>query len=352
MSNLAQSTRIADNFYVWSGRANPEVVQLIGQLFADEGEQRSKELLHWQYLDHLSGAEVCIAHTAAGLFEEPAALYAAFPTRFRIAGRDETCFQSFDTLTVKRFRGRGLFTQLAELLYGRLAASGAPLVYGIPNAESFGGFTRKLHWTSLDPLPMMVRPIGLRYPRVRARIRRPRIQAAAIEPAIHVREVTTCSIEVSELIARSNYHGKNGVIRDSDFLKWRLGRPGNSYRVLESRDDTGRLTGVLVFTLLSKHGCSVGYIMEHIIDLSHIHHGDELASAATSCLKASGADLVLAWALPDNVSYPCLRRQGFISLSNKVSPVELHLGYRLLDSGIGDLKRSDFAFSYLDSDTV
>lgn len=352
MEETNGSLQIDDNFYVWSGPANPDIVELIGRMFADEGDHRSKELLHWQYLEHLSGTEVCLAHTEAGLFEEPAALYAAFPTLFRLSGRVVTCYQSFDTLTVRKFRGRGLFTRLAEMLYGRLAASSIPLVYGIPNGQSFGGFIRKLGWSSLDPLPTMVRPIGLRYPLVRAKIRRPHIQAAVIEAKSRVREVKRCSHEVSELVERSNHREKSGVIRDYDYLRWRLRRPGNSYRLLESRDDAGRLTGLLVANLLAKHGCSVGYIMEHIVDVDHSSHGDQLVTTGIACLKASGADVLLAWALPQNASQGTFRRHGFVNLPAQVSPVELHLGYRLLDLRTEELDRSRFAFSYLDSDTV
>lgn len=352
MEELDQSFQIDDEFYVWSGSANSDIVELIGLMFADEGEHRSKELLRWQYLEHLSGAEVCIAHTKAGLFEEPAALYAAFPTRFHVFDRVATCYQSFDTLTAKKYRGRGLFPRLAEILYGRLAAKGVPLVYGIPNGESFGGFVRKLKWSSLDPLPTMIRPIGLRYLLVRANVRRPHIHSVAVEASPHIREVKQCSPEVSELIARSNHGQKSGVIRDYDYLRWRLGRPGNSYRILESRDEAGRLTGVLVFDLLPKHGCSVGYIMDHIVDVDYAHHGNQLITAGITCLKASGADVLLAWALPENSSHRTLRRHGFINLPARMSPIELHLGYRLLGEGSEQLDRSEFAFSYLDSDTV
>lgn len=352
MGGLAESFQLDDDFYAWSGRANSDIVELIGQMFADEGERRSEELLHWQYLEHLSGAEVCIAHTKAGLLEEPAALCAALPTRFRTTGRVTTCYQVFDVLTVRKFRGRQLFPRIAEILHGRLAAKGVPLVYGIPNGESFGGFVRKLNWSSLDPLPTMIRPIGVRYLLVRVNVRRPHIQSVAVEASPHIREVKQCSPEVSELIARSSYGQKSGVIRDYDYLRWRLGRPGNAYRLLESRDEAGRLTGVLVFDLLPKHGCSVGYIMDHIVDVDYAGHGSQLITTCVACLKASGADVLLAWALPENSSHRTLRRHGFINLPARMSPIELHLGYRVLDEGSEQLDRSEFAFSYLDSDTV
>ena len=84
-----------------------------------------------------------------------------------------------------------------------------------------------------------MRPIGLRYPRVRMKVRRPYIQSAAVDSRFNVIEVEQCRSEVSELVAQSNYREQSGVIRDHDYLTWRLGRPGNSYRILESRDATG-----------------------------------------------------------------------------------------------------------------
>jgi hypothetical protein len=107
-----------------------------------------------------------------------------------------------------------------------------------------------------------------------------------------------------------------------------------------------------VFELLAEHGCSVGYIMEHNVDIDHTHHGDQLIAAGVACWNASRADVLLAWALPENASYATFQRHGFINLPARLSPVEMHLGYRILDTTTKELNRSVFAFSYLDSDTV
>ncbi len=69
--------------------------------------------------------------------------------------------------------GRGLFVRLAEVVYEGAAADGVAGVYGFPNDASVSGFSKRLSWTIMDPLPMMARPIGLRYPRVRVGARRP-----------------------------------------------------------------------------------------------------------------------------------------------------------------------------------
>ena len=112
--------RLDEQFAAWTGTATPEIVGLIATLFGAEGDTRTRSLFDWQYLEHLGGAHVCIAYTDRGLFAEPAALYAAFPTRFQLNGHSSIAYQSFDTLTVAAFRGRGLFVRLADLPTGRL----------------------------------------------------------------------------------------------------------------------------------------------------------------------------------------------------------------------------------------
>lgn len=335
-----------DEFDAWTGTATPEIVSLIAGMFAAQGETRSAELLRWQYLSHLGGAHVCIAHTKAGLHAEPAALYAAFPTRFQVDGRAVTAYQSFDTLTAAGFRGRGLFVRLAELAYRQIADSGCGLVYGIPNGESFGGFVRRLGWSALDPLPMMIRPVGLRYLRSRARLRRPKVVSTAA-----VLEAAACPTDVTDLFRRSQYAGKSGVIRDHEYLQWRLQRPGSSYRLIESRGPRGVLNGIAVVDVLAKHGGTIGYLMELMIDPDALDGGRELLAEAINRMVLDGADVVLAWAMPDDPVHALLRHRGFRDLPARFSPIELHLGYRSFDEE-NTLDRGGLRWSYLDSDTV
>lgn len=340
------TVRLDDEFDAWTGTATPEVVSLIGRMFAEQGETRSAELLAWQYLSHLGGAHVCIAHTRAGLHAGPAALYAAFPTPFQVDGRAVAAYQSFDTLTAAGFRGRGLFVRLAELAYRRLADAGAGLVYGVPNGESFGGFVRRLGWSALDPFPMMIRPVGVRYPLARAGLRRRKDP-----PGAAVNEPPLCPADVTDLFRRSQYAGKSAVIRDHEYLQWRLQRPGSTYRLIESRSPRGVLNGIAVVDVLAKHGGTIGYLMEAMIDPGAIDDARRLLAAAVDRMVADGADAILAWAMPDDPVYPLLRRRGFRNLPVRLSPVELHLGYRSLD-GVCTLDRDGLRWSYLDSDTV
>lgn len=320
-------------------------------MFESNGEQREMSLLQWQYMSHLAGAQVCIAHTDRGLLEQPAALYTAFPVRFRHANRVGTSFQSFDTLTVSRYRGKALFVRLADHLYKRIARQGADLVFGIPNSSSVGGFTRYLDWTILDSFPILFRPVGLRYVRTRVRIRTPRITHHEIKQLHKIREVGCPSLGSTELFNRSLASEGMGVIRDFDYLSWRLARPGSSYRILESVGPDNQLTGMIVFEILQKHGCSMGYVMDLMVDRQHEAHADVLLETAIRTMRDCGADMILAWALPTFARHTDFTRHGFHHLPSRLSPVKLHLGYRSLSTQTQVDSRT-WNFSYLDSDTV
>jgi hypothetical protein len=141
------------------------------------------------------------------------------------------------------------------------------------------------------------------------------------------------------------------VIRDAEYLQWRLQRPGSSYRVIESRSPRGVLNGIAIVDVLAKHGGTIGYLMELMIDPGAIDDTRRLLAAAVDRMVADGADAVLAWAMPDDPVHALLRRRGFRNLPARLSPVELHLGYRSLD-GVSTLDRDGLRWSYLDSDTV
>ena len=346
-----QITELDDQLSVWSGIATPETVETVAMMFGIEDQHRSRALLNWQYLEHLGGAFVSIAFTRQGLKRGAAGMYAAFPVRFRIQGRSILAYQSFDTLTLTEHRGQGLFVRLAELTYRKIASAGPSLVYGIPNGESFGGFARRLDWTPLDPFPLLVRPVGSRYFRVRAKLRKPRIMQNSLSGETMCTQVSELPDDFDELYARSSYAHRDGVIRDHSYLSWRLRRPGSTYRLLQSRDGHGTLKALVITELVIKHGCAVGYIMEAITDSSNPAVARDTLSAAVVDLKRGGADVILGWAMPDDPQRNLFRQAKFSPLPSYLAPIELHLGFRLF--GINEpLTRRHFSLSYLDSDTV
>lgn len=349
---MTGSVRLDDKFWVWCGRANQESLQVVRKFFAEEGETRSLELLKWQYLERLGGSYVSIAHTSEGVEDGAAALYAALPSLVQFGEEVVSSVQSFDSITSKRFRGKGLFSRLGNFTYRRFQDEGVRFVYGIPNESINNARVTQLGWQSLDPLPILVRPFGLRYLRVRAGVRRPLVASRSTAIGIgQIRKVAELPSDVTGLFQRSELMQKIGVRRDRQYLSWRLARPESSYSHFECRNVSGELIGYAAYELVLKHGCATGYLMELISDVEHPDSIDELAAAVVADMKSRGADVALAWWMESSGTARALRRHGFFSLPERFRPIHLHLGYRFLGDG-HILKRDEFSFSYLDSDTV
>lgn len=350
--NMTGSERLDDTFWVWYGRANPESLHVVRDLFREEGESRSLELLKWQYLERLGGAHVAIAHTDQGIESGAASLYAALPSSVQWGDRVLSSVQSFDSITSKRFRGKGLFSRLGNYAYRKFQENGIELVYGIPNENINNARITQLGWKSLDPLPFLVKPFGLRYLRARARVRRPRIIGSVESGTLGgVRRVAVCPPDITNLFGRSELVGRIGVRRDYDYLSWRLARPASSYSHYECRSTSGELVGYAVYELVLKHGCAIGYLMELISDVRHPEAADELTNAVLADMRERGADIALAWWMESSGAARALGRHGFFQLPERLRPIQLHLGYRFLAEG-GTIARDNFSFSYLDSDTV
>ena len=338
----------------WSGKPTQDTALIVQQLFAKNGEIRDIELFNWQYVDCPAGAHVSIAHLHGSVSEKPVALYAVFKNRMLIKGKPALGAQSFDTLTNSEFRGRGLFKTLASEIHENMSAHEIEVIYGVPNGSSYQGFQKYLSWSMLDPLPMLARPIGLRYIRVRAKLRKSKLEPINSMSARFGTRIDEVPKDVSELFARSISDDYTGVIRDYEYLMWRLNRPGATYQLFEYRDSSGKLITFAVYELVMKHGCCLGYLMEIIVDRSHEAAGKNLLKSMIKEMRSRGADLVFGWASASSTLRSLLKSSWFIPFPEKLRPIELHFGYRANDPAIHQslLNQSSWSISYLDSDTV
>jgi hypothetical protein len=338
----------------WHGKPDASIASIIQGLFAKNGESRDIDLINWQYVDCPVGAHVSIAHLSGGVIEQPVALYAVFKNRMLINGKPALGAQSFDTLTNSEFRGRGLFKTLAHEIHGNMSSHQIEIIYGIPNGSSYQGFQKYLNWSMLDPLPMLARPIGFRYPLVLAKLRKPKLSPPKNFPSVTGSRVTEVPQDISDLFARSISNNHTGVIRDFEYLNWRLKRPGATYQLFENRDAFGKLIAFGVYELVLKHGCCLGYLMEIIVDREHVDIGKKLLRSMTKEMKKRGADLIFAWASASSTLRRMLKSSWFIPFPEKLRPIELHFGYRANETVVHNslLNQSLWSISYLDSDTV
>jgi GNAT superfamily N-acetyltransferase len=116
------------------------------------GKPMSKDYWNWRYRDNpIDAPMIELAWDGDTL----AAHYAVSPMPLMI-GRDVgKAALSMTTMTHPDYQGMGLFPQLAERLYDRLAKQGYRMVFGFPNSNSHRGFVQNLGWEDMAPVPQM-----------------------------------------------------------------------------------------------------------------------------------------------------------------------------------------------------
>lgn len=110
----------------------------------------SEEFLRWQYVENPVGL---VCGTDAIEHDRVVAHYACVPATLRVHGRANVrALLSLNTATHPDYQGRGLFTKLAMATYDRAASQGCEVVYGVANANSIAGFSRKLGFQNVRGL--------------------------------------------------------------------------------------------------------------------------------------------------------------------------------------------------------
>jgi hypothetical protein len=327
---------------------------------------RSMESLRWQYASSVTGKTFVDLALADGE-SRVAAIYAALPGYFRIEGQRRLSLQSLDTLTDADFRGRGLFVSLAKETFRRAAADDAALIYGYPNGNSAHGFFKKLGWTPLDPLPMLLRPLRTgyfakkapaRYRSIAERLPDLPLSLPVSLPLLgrEVREVTRATVDARLNDLWKDFSSGIGVTLDRDdaYLRWRLfDKPEENYVVYTLERD-GRVDAFIAFVVKEKHGGRIGYVMELLHRPGDRASGALLLSRAVREMAAARADAILAWCFSHSPNFGAYALNGFFPLPEKMRPIELHAGVRAFDTKIDAIvrERSNWYMSYLDSDTV
>lgn len=338
------------------------------QCFDENGSGKSLDHLQWQYID---GPTTLPPLAALGLASESdpdgelAGIYAVFRSHFLCNGITVPACQSLDTLTSQGFRGRGLFNNLAKIVYDRCREEGVGFVYGFPNGNSAHGFFNKLKWINLDPVPFLIKPLNLSY--FVKKLPLPYVVKSRI-PIVRL-GVKSKNIPSGFEIRRNIEYGSDydGLWRDfcrdlvlaldrsPDYMNWRLRRkPEGNYKNIACYDSNGVLTAICIYTIAEKHGGRIGYVMDLMNLPAAKNHATLCLRLALSEINAKGADAVLAWNFENSPNSRSYREAGFFSMPEIIRPIELHFGVGVFDSSLKDVvsKRENWYISYLDSDTV
>ncbi len=334
--------------------------------FDKNGSPKDAAVLAWQYLQGpVADTYVDLATDADADADQPVAgIYAVFPKRVKIGDHEAVGVQSLDTMTDVDHRGKGLFKKLAASVYARCIEGEVAFVYGFPNDQSAFGFFNRLGWTRLDPVPFLLVPLSTRWTLRRLRVpeavatrmpelRWPRRAFRGMATDEEIRVVLGFDEAFDALWHDFASQVHIAVVRDADFLRWRLARPDAKYKTL-ALYRAGRLMGFVSTVVRSKHGGRTAYIMELMVVPGEHRVAEVLLQHAVDDLRAQGADAALAWCFDHSPTRDAYRAAGFWRLPRRLRPIQLHFGARRLaareDAAVGN--RESWYLSYLDSDTV
>ncbi|HEX3593848.1 MAG TPA: GNAT family N-acetyltransferase [Polyangiaceae bacterium] len=334
--------------------------ELFAACFTSNGTLRGSGDVRWQFGENPT-AELWADFALATATERLAAIYAVMPLRVRFGGRVLLAAQSVDTITDTAFRGRGLFLKLASECYARAERAGATCVFGFPNGSSAHGFFEKLDWAPLDPVPFIIRPLRTRYVAQRLKIESRLVPDARIpvfspRPSVNHRLVTIDPKDERAAAVWNEFASDVGIAveRNTDYLRWRLSRPGAAYRAFGVEDGDHQLVAYGVHRFTEKHGGRVGYVMELLHRPEEPRAGAVVLGAILRALQSEGADVALAWNLAHSRNHRVFRRAGFVPFPERLRPIELHFGARSFEHppNVAVADRKSWYLSYLDSDTV
>ncbi len=347
------------------GTGSDEELEKYRQCFAENGSEKSIELLRWFHQQNLPCRQA-IYYAIDKKTAEIAGIYTYLPVLIKCMDKVVSALQSFDTLTDHRHRSKGLFIKLASQLEKEERTKDNVLVYGFPNENSVHGFVKKLHFTYFGEVPFLIKPIRVSYVINKILKKKSHVSSeevnCTIQSAEEVNLKNNCSVKriarfdqsYEELWKRVSPGINIGINRDAAYMNWRyVNKPGENYSRYGFYEN-GILKGIVVFTLKNKHDGRIGYLMEVLFDPESKTAGKKLLQFCSKVLRKNKADLILAWCYPHSFNYNCHRKAGFYKFPEKIRPQKLGVITKTLNSDhqseISDVK--NWYFSYSDSDTV
>lgn len=311
------------------------------RLLPEQEKDVAQGKLDWKFARHPAGRG---SISVAEMDGRVVGLNAFMPGRFMAGGQVVLGYQSMDTIVSEEARGQGVFGKLINCFY---AETDGELIYGFPNLNSSPGFFGKLGWTSFGSVPMMMRPLRSGFFLRRFWKHAPDVPLPLLKKrARAARRIDRFGGDATRLWHEFARGIGCAVIRDADFLNWRLcDHPSANYKLLQAEDGA-----FVAWTVEDKHGGRIGYLMEAIGSTKSL---SLLIASALHAMRKDGADLALAWCLPWSPNHGAYRRAGFWPFSERLRPIIINAGARPVNQGPQQVRAANnWYFSYLDSDTV
>lgn len=346
------------------GVGTDEELEKYMQCFLYNGLEKNLNGLKWMHQQNLPRTN-SIYYAIDRDTNNIAAIYTYLPLVLKCMGKLVNGMQSFDTLTDKNHRSKGLFIKLASKIEKEESLKNNELVYGFPNENSVHGFVNKLGFNYFGEVPFLIKPLKISYfinkifKKRELDILQSNCQMLIpkllkLNNHFEIREISKFDEEYDELYNTVSTQINIGVNRGAAYMNWRyIIKPDEVY-ARYGLYEYNQLIGVVIFTLKNKHGGKIGYLMELLYNPKNTNAAKYLLKFSSKILKKNNADLILAWCFDHSFNYKNIRKNGYYKFPEKLRPQKLGFITKILNSkntkDIYNLK--NWYISYSDSDTV
>lgn len=326
------------NRYGWSAKKYDDSLfsdyrELIISEYGTESDIAQAPYLKWQYAENpAGGVNMYLALSPEGRL---AGSYCFIPVKIRSGGQERVGGISLNTLTHKDFRGRKIFTTLAEISYQNgFRDNNISLIYGFPNQNSYPGFLKHLKFSDIGRIPLLVKvnklgnvikqkmgygPKSVLNAMGKAVFRRKKISEKSGE--LRIASVDEFDGRFDSLWERNKNLAPNIVVRSSAYLNWRyLRNPVRKYVIFSVLDISEAVRGFVVCRIIERDGIRSGLIGDLLFEKNRRDIADLLIRRAEQYFWEEDADMWGALMFEHVPYYQDFRRNGFIKCPQRFEP--------------------------------
>ena len=214
--------------------------------------------------------------------------YSVSPMLLSKDNREIKAAQSLNTMTHPDYAGKGIFVEMATMIYDELERKGYELVYGFPNYISNRTFVEKLGWKDIYEIPML------------------ELNLSSYRKLNNADELVQEDSEFVTDVSLSLFNSKKiQVKRTNEYLRWRYyEHPNNTYKSFVIKNDEGVIARIV---------CKEYKDRLNIIDFEYVDVKD-MKTLIEYCLSYAvelGKNYVTTWAQLGTLEHLYFEKRGF-----------------------------------------
>ncbi len=297
-----------------------QILSLYKKVFS---ESPSMDEWNWRFRKHfLNNQFIQVAEHENRMIGQ----YALMPIPLLINAKAKNGALSLHTMVDPDYRGKGLFTLLAnELFESGNCTSNATLAIGFPNQNSYPGFVRKLGWQHIGDLDLLILPVD--FLETLKRYKPNLINKPFVKPALkylekmhtliwrsefrnsrlQINKVVRFDSKFDDLFAQSMEQFKaNRLNKTSEYMNWRyIDCPNVDYQCYEL-SESGNLTSMVALSVNNNRG-----VIVDVVSGSSADYLDAI-KFAVDALRKQNVNYILAWQNSYYHALPRINKFGFI----------------------------------------